>query len=159
MRTIPLLVSAALVFGACAADAPVPDTAADAAAAEQALGGFFAALEEWSPAVLRSSVTNDFELVEDTAIFTIDEFVQFVQAHEEQGARMTFQLSDHNTEVSGDVAWIRYVNRAAMTMQGQETRFHWLESAVLTRQPDGTLLIDRLQSNPVGIEGAMTDEG
>lgn len=64
-------------------------------------------------------------------------------------------LTDFNTEVSGDVAWTRYHNRAVLEMQGAESRFHWIESAVLLRQPDGSWKLDRLQSTPVSVEGAM----
>lgn len=39
-----------------------------------------------------------------------------------------------------------------MTMGGEETRFEWLESAVLEREEEGWK-IDRLQSAPVRVEG------
>ena len=61
-------------------------------------------------------------------------------------------------EVSGDMAWNRPINRAGLDMQGEESRFHWLESAVLQRQLDGSWRIDRLQSTPVSIEGAMAEQ-
>ena len=42
---------------------------------------------------------------------------------------------------------------------GEESRFHWIEAAVLLRQPDGAWKIDRLQSTPVSVEGAMAEGG
>lgn len=45
-------------------------------------------------------------------------------------------------------------------MRDQESRSHWIDSAVLPRQQDGSWKIDRLQSTSVNVEGAMTeDEG
>lgn len=131
------------------------DAAADAAAAEAVVGEFFGALEDWDFDAVRATVTSDFELVEDTVIMSIDDFVAFVEPFEARDARMRWELSDFNTEVSGDVAWTRYHNRAVLEMQGEESRFHWIESAVLLRQPDGSWKIDRLQSTPVSVEGAM----
>ncbi|MGH7480992.1 MAG: YybH family protein [Longimicrobiales bacterium] len=171
MRDAATVLGVCLVLIACAADAPgdasdtaatadtARDVAADAAAAEAVLDDFFAAMEGWDYDALRATVTADFELVEDTVVMSMDDFVAFIEPFEAQGASMTWELSDHNTEVDGDVAWTRYVNRAVMTTDGQETRFHWLESAVFTRQPDGSWKIDRLQSNPVSIEGATAEGG
>lgn len=157
---ISLALAFALTLGACAADdSSGDDPAADIAAAETVLGDFFRAMESWDHDALRATVTPDFELVEDTVIMSMDDFVAFLEPFEAQDAEMTWQLSDHNTEVAGDVAWTRYVNRAVLNMDGQESRFHWIESAVFTRQPDGTWKIDRLQSNPVSIEGAMAEGG
>lgn len=155
-----IALTAALLLAGCAADAPVDENpAARAAAAEAVVGDFFRAMETWDHDALRATVTPDFELVEDTMIMSMDEFVAFISPFAEQGAEMRWTLTEHNTEVAGDVAWTRYVNRAVLRMQGEESRFHWIETAVLTRQPDGAWKIDRLQSTPVSIQGAMADHG
>lgn len=160
MRHRIAAVAACLALAACAAEAPIDDNpAADAAAAEAAVGDFFRAMETWNHDALRATVTPDFELVEDTVIMSMDDFVAFISPFADRGAEMRWTLSDHNTEVHGDVAWTRYINRAVLRMEGQESRFHWIESAVLTRQPDGAWKIDRLQSTPVRVEGAMADGG
>ena len=142
--------------------APEPSSdgnaAADAAAAEDVVADFFRAMESWDYEALRATVTSDFELVEDTVIMSMDDFVAYIEPFEAQDAAMRWELSDFNTEVSGDVAWTRYINRAVLQMQGEESRFHWIESAVLQRQPDGSWKIDRLQSTPMSIEGAMAED-
>ncbi|HUG40693.1 MAG TPA: nuclear transport factor 2 family protein [Longimicrobiales bacterium] len=143
----------ALPLAACAAEAPVDGDPADAAAAEAVVGDFFRAMESWDYDALRGTVTPDFELVEDTVIMSMDDFVAFIEPFEAQGAQMRWTLTDHNTEADGDVAWTRYINRAVLEMGGEESRFHWIESAVLQRQPDGAWKIDRLQSTPVSVEG------
>lgn len=152
------LLPALAACAACAAEAPIDENpAADAAAAEAVVGDFFRAMESWDYDALRATVTDDFELVEDTVIMNMDEFVAFIQPFEAQGSEMRWTLSDYNTEVAGDVAWTRYINRAVLHVGGEESRFHWIESAVLNRQPDGGWKIDRLQSTPVSIEGAMAE--
>jgi ketosteroid isomerase-like protein len=158
MRYAPAVIAVALAaaVSACAAD---HNPAADAAAAEAAVADFFRAMESWDIASLRATVTPDFELVEDTVIMSMDDFVAFIAPFEQQDAVMTWQLSDYNTKVAGGVAWTRYTNRAVLHMTGQESRFHWIESAVVLRQPDGSWKIDRLQSTPVSVEGALAESG
>lgn len=160
MRHLATLSALALLLGACAAQAtPERDPAADQAAAEDVVREFFRAMESWDDERLRATATSDFELVEDTLILSMDDFVAFIEPFEAQGGEMRWTLTDFNTESDGDVVWTRYVNRAVLNMGGQESRFHWIESAVLTRQPDGTWKIDRLQSTPVSVEGVMAEGG
>lgn len=102
-------------------------------------------------------MTPDFELVEDTVLMSMDDFVDFITPFAEQGADMRWTLADFRTELAGDIAWTRYINRAVLRMNGEESRFHWIESAVLTRRPAGVWKIDRLQSTPVSIQGAMAE--
>ena len=90
---------------------------------------------------------------------TMDDFVAFIEPFAAQGAVMRWTLTDFNTESDGDVVWTRYHNRAVLDMAGEESRFHWIEAAVLLRQPDGAWKIDRLQSTPVSVEGAMAEGG
>jgi ketosteroid isomerase-like protein len=160
MRYLAIVLTLSIVLGGCAAGAPAgTDPAADRAAAEEAVGNFFRAMEGWDYQALRATVTPDFELVEDTIIMSMDEFVAFIEPFEAQGGQMRWTLTEFNTESDGPVAWTRYINRAVLNMAGQESRFHWIETAILTRQPDGSWKIDRLQSTPVSITGAMAGGG
>jgi ketosteroid isomerase-like protein len=149
-----------VVLGSCAAGAPGDtDPAAHRGAAEAVVGDFFRAMEGWDYEALRATVTADFELVEDTIIMSMDEFVSFIEPFERQGGSMRWTLADFNTEVDGNVAWTRYINRAVLNMAGQKSHFHWIETAILTRQLDGTWKIDRLHSTPVTVEGARAGGG
>lgn len=109
------------------------------------------ALEDMDFQALEATVTPDFELVEDTLVMDLSGFVEFLRPFEAAEATISYQFSDFNTEVQGPVAWTRYRNRAVLEVNGEGTRYQWLERAVLTRGADGWR-IDRLQSAPVRIE-------
>ena len=156
MRTLAILLALTVALGGCAPEASADrDSAADEAAAEEVVGDFFRAMESWDEQALRLTATPDFELVEDTIIMSMDDFVLFIEPFKAQDAQMRWTLTDFNTESDGDVVWTRYHNRAVLNVAEQESRFHWIETAILRRQPDGSWRIDRLQSTPVSIEGAM----
>ncbi|MBA2671735.1 MAG: hypothetical protein H0U67_15300 [Gemmatimonadetes bacterium] len=115
MRYFGILLVLSIVLGSCAAEAPGDtDPAADRAAAEDVVGAFFRAMESWDYQTLRATVTPDFELVEDTIIMSMDEFVSDIGPFEAQGGQMRWVLTDFNTESDGNVAWTRYINRAVL---------------------------------------------
>lgn len=156
MRNLAILLTLWIALDGCAAQAPADrNPAADETAAEEVVGDFFRAMESWDEQALRLTATTDFELVEDTVIMSMDDFVAFIEPFKAQEAQMQWTLTDFNTESKGDVVWTRYHNRAVLDMGGQKSRLHWIETAILMRQPDGGWKIDRLQSTPVSIEGAM----
>lgn len=123
----------------------------EASAAEATVRSFFDALEDLDFEALEGTVTSGFELVEDTLILDMQGFIGFVRPLADGGMRFRYRLTDFNTEVRGSVAWTRYRNEGVMTVEGQERRFDWIESAVLERNDQGWR-IDRLQSAPVRIE-------
>ena len=145
-----LLLSVSLA--ACGAAAPTTDSAADAAAAEGVVDRLFATAGAWDYDALRATATADFELVEDTLVMDMDGFIAYLEGFRAQDASGQWTLTDRHTEVSGDVAWTRYRNRGDVVVAGQASTVHWIESAVLLRQPDGSWKIDRLQSNTVRVE-------
>lgn len=149
-RTLSLLLTLVPALGC---DTPAPDRqavdpAAQRDAAEEAVTTFFDAIEATDFTALESTVTSDFELVEDTLILDTSGFIELLRPFAEAGASLTYELSDFNTELRGPVAWTRYWNRAVLVRGGDTTNLEWLESAVLLRGEEGWK-IDRLQSTPV----------
>lgn len=140
-----------ILLAACSAPADDPAAAADSA--EAAVITFFDALEAMNFAALDSAVTEDFELVEDTLVLDLDGFIRYLEPFVEAGASIRYEFSDFNTEVRGPVGWTRYRNNAVLVVNGEETAFEWLESAVLLRTEDGWR-VDRLQSAPVEADPA-----
>lgn len=150
VAVLVLVLSANLA--ACGAAAPATDTVADAAAAEAVVDRLFATVGAWDYDALRATATPDFELVEDTLVMDMDGFIDYLESFRAQDARGQWTLTDRRTEVAGDVAWTRYRNRGDLVVGGEASTVHWIESAVLLRQPDGSWKIDRLQSNTVRVE-------
>lgn len=146
---VPLLL--ALVVAACGTNGSgdgAPAAAGGEAAVEAAVADFFDAITGYDYEALRDRVTSDFELVEDTLVLDLQGFIDFIEPYEERGATITYELSDFNTEVRGDVAWTRYRNEGLLRSGEDEIPLEWLESAVLLNV-GGDWRIDRLQSSPV----------
>lgn len=150
MRNLLAIALAFLVAG-CGGGTDEAGPQVEAAAVEDAVLAFFDALENMDFQALDTTVTPDFELVEDTLVMDLSGFVEYLRPFEAAGATISYEFSDFNTEVQGPVGWTRYRNRALLEMNGEGTRYEWLESAVLTHGEDGWR-IDRLQSTPVRIQ-------
>lgn len=149
LRYSSLIIAATLLILTLPAPLTAQDDGMPEAAVEGTVVAFFDALEASDYDSLRAVVTADFELVEDTAIMSTDEFVSFAKSFREGGTTLTWKLGDFNTEIRRSVAWTRYRNRGRMTSpDGAVTRLEWLESAVLVKV-DGQWKIDRLHSTPI----------
>lgn len=107
---------------------------------------FFRAISAFDYEALRSSVTADFELVEDTLRLSTDEFIDFLRPYE--GATISYSFDEFNTKIRGPVAWTTYRNQAVLQLPEQRLDFLWLETAVL-EESEGEWRIARLQSTPV----------
>ena len=146
-RIAPFSILLFLTFSAC--DAPPPPEPSDTPAqAQGAVLDFFAGIEAMDFDAIRSTVTDDFEIVEDTIIFDTAGFIGLLEPFVGAGATISYEFSDFNTEVSGSLAWTRYRNRAVMSMDGVTTHFEWVETAIL-QKVGGDWLVDRLHSVPV----------
>jgi hypothetical protein len=149
-RSFPTLLLA-LTLAACGQGAPDDTAPAPNGAAgevEATVVAFFDAISGYDYDALRSHVTSDFELVEDTLVLDLQGFIDFIEPYEDRGATITYQLSDFNTEVRGTVGWTRYRNEAVLRSGEDAIPLEWLESAVLLRV-GSEWRIDRLQSSPV----------
>jgi len=75
---------------------------------------------------LRAMSTEDFELLEAGRRMSMDEFVTMLEGMEARGIELSFETSDLNTEVSGDVA---YTTNRMVSASGNR----YLEGGVLRR--------------------------
>ena len=144
------VVSLLLLTSACDADGPgeAASPAGAVEAVEQTVVAFFDAIHGYDYDALRRLVTSDFELVEDTLVLDLSEFIDFIEPYEDRGATITYEFARFNTEVWGPVAWTRYRNEGVLRTGEDEIRLEWLESAVLLKR-DGGWRIDRLHSTPL----------
>ena len=150
-RNARYLAVLALLPSACGSPPP-PEASESPAGAEQAVATFFGGIEGLDFEAIRESVTQDFEIIEDTLVFDTNGFLSLLEPFVGTGATITYQFSEFNTEVAGSLAWTRYRNQAEMLMNGDTTHFEWIETAVL-QKVDGVWLVDRLHSVPVALDG------
>jgi ketosteroid isomerase-like protein len=123
-----------------------PDSPADPQAVEAAVRQFFDHIATFDYDGIRDVVTPDLELMEDTLRLDREGFVEFIRQFE--GATVSFELSEFNTEFADQIAYTSYRNRAVMTIAGETVPMEWLESIVF-RWVDGAWKIDRLQTTPI----------
>ncbi len=132
---------------------PAVDMASERAAVERTITLWFdSALATLDTAALRSSLAEDFAVLEDSVWYDRDGFVAFVAGLPAViGGPFTlkYQLSDWRTTVEGNVSWTSLMNRAVLTpAEGDPIRLAWRETAVL-RKRDSTWQIVRYHSAPI----------
>lgn len=132
---------------ACAAPAPAPsDPAAERAAIESVLDGWYTAMIAKDSAGTVAPLTEEFLLLEDTLPLSRAELTSRIMQGEGQ---WTSNRSDFRTRVEGDVAWTTFRNdETSVGPDGAPCTARFLETAVLVRG-DGGWLIDRYHAAAV----------
>ena len=123
---------AVLVNTACAA---AGNTDLDHAGVESAARGFYELIEAYDYDGLRTGSSPDFEILEAGRRMDMDDFVSMLEGMETRGVQLRFDLTDFNTEVSGDVGYTTY-----RMVSGSGNAY--LEALVLRRTASGWL-VDR----------------
>lgn len=103
---------------------------------------FFAALSVPDQAKMRALVTEDFQLLEQGEDWRLDDLLKLLKPSDTK-RRNFFNVV--RSEVTGDVAWVSYWNRAVITNAEKSRAVVWLESAVLRKQ-NGVWKIQMLHS-------------
>lgn len=102
-------------------------------AVEDTLRAFFEAISDNDYQRLRNITANDYTLIENGPIWTVDSLINVVKSYEGK-ATMTYEFSDMQTTVKGSTAWMTYINDGMMDMGDQQRLFNWTESAVFRKQ-------------------------
>ena len=84
----------------------------------------------------------------------------FIKAQHAAGKRYEWNVTEPDVHVSGDTAWIAYVNKGSITDASGTTKQNWLESAFLEKQ---AVLRRRLKKTPVSeiktnVQGSLRPE-
>jgi ketosteroid isomerase-like protein len=113
-------------------------TANDRSEVVEAVRAFFTALEAANEAQLMSVVTPDFYSFEGGARFSGQEILSFIKAQRAAGRSYRWNVSEADVRVTGNDAWIAYINEGSITDSSGTTNQKWLESAFLEKQGDGS---------------------
>jgi ketosteroid isomerase-like protein len=81
-----------------------------------------------------SVIAADFYIFDGGARFNGDTIMAFIKAQHAAGKRYEWNVTDPDVHVSGDTAWIAYVNKGSITDASGTTKQNWLESAFLEKQ-------------------------
>jgi hypothetical protein len=102
---------------------------------ESATREFYEHIEAYDYEGLRTGSSPDFEILEAGRRMDMDDFVSMLQGMETRGAELSFDLTDLNTEVLGDVGYTTY-----RMVSGSGNAY--LEALILRRTASGWL-VDR----------------
>ena len=130
MATAWLLTS---TIGAAAAD-QADQTAADKTQVTEAVRSMFAAFAADDLAKFRAVTTPDFYAFDVGKRFTGDALMDLIKTAHAAGNVYVWTVNEPEVHISGDVAWITYVNKGSIKDASGTKEVTWLESAVLQKE-------------------------
>ena len=84
--------------------------------------------------LLNTVVVPDFYIYDGGARFSGDGILALVKAQHATGKRFEWNVTEPDVHISGNTAWIAYVNSGSITDASGATNQKWLESAFLEKQ-------------------------
>ena len=114
---------------------------------------FAAALTD-DVAMLNTAIAPDFYIYDGGTRFNGDGIITLIKAQHAAGKRFEWNVTEPDVHISGNTAWIAYVNKGSVTDASGTTSQKWLESAFLEKQA-GVWKIVFMHSTrvPVAVEG------
>ena len=122
-----------LTFGATAADQSGP-SAADQDQVTGAIRAFFAAATADDVDRLHAVTAPEFYAFDAGGRFTRDALMDMIKAAHAAGKVYVWTVKEPEVHISGDMAWITYVNRGSIKDTSGTKDVTWLESAVLQKE-------------------------
>ena len=112
-----------------------------------AVRNLFAAMSSFDYARMRSTVTDDFQLLEDGEVWDIETLISAIRPGEGSYLRRNF-FSPIRVETNKEAIWVSYWNRATFVVQDEVRERVWLESVVLV-EDQGEWKVQLMHSTPV----------
>jgi ketosteroid isomerase-like protein len=94
---------------------------------------FAAALTDDTPK-FDSVIAPDFYLFDGGVRFNGDTIMAFLKTQHAAGKHHEWNVTEPDVHISGDTAWIAYVNKGSITDASGTKKQNWLESAFLEKQ-------------------------
>ena len=134
-RTV-LIATAAIVIAIVGADTDVQATpsSADQNQVTEAVRSFFAAATSDDLEKLHAVTAPDFYAFDAGGRFTRDALMAMIKAAHTAGKIYVWTVNEPDVHISGDMAWITYVNRGSVKDASGTKDVTWLESAVLGKE-------------------------
>jgi ketosteroid isomerase-like protein len=119
-------------IGAAAADQSAP-SAADQGQITEAIRSFFAAAATDDLGKFRAVITPDFYAFDAGGRFTGDALMDLIKTAHAAGKIYVWTVNEPEVHISGNIAWITYINRGSIKDASGTKDVTWLESAVLEK--------------------------
>ncbi len=81
-----------------------------------------------------SVIASDFYIYDVGARFDGDSVMNLIKALHAAGKRLEWNVTEPDVHISGNMAWIAYVNKGSITDASGTVNQNWLESAFLQKQ-------------------------
>jgi ketosteroid isomerase-like protein len=94
----------------------------------------FAAARTDDLAKFDSVVTPDFYIFDGGARFKGEAIMSLIKSQHAAGKRYEWNVTDPDVHISGETAWVAYVNKGSITDAAGTRNQQWLESAFLVKQ-------------------------
>jgi ketosteroid isomerase-like protein len=94
----------------------------------------FAALRTDDAAKLSSIIAPDFYIFDGGVRFNGESMMDLIKGLHAAGKRYEWSVTDPDVHISGDTAWIAYVNQGSIIDASGQVNQQWLESAFLEKQ-------------------------
>jgi ketosteroid isomerase-like protein len=98
------------------------------------VNSMFAALQTDDTAKLNSILAPDFYIFDGGYRFNGEAMVARIKALQDSGKRFEWSVTQPDIHISGNTAWIAYVNEGGITDDSGRMNQEWLESAFLEKQ-------------------------
>lgn len=137
---------------AAAAAEPAEQAGADKAQVTETVRSMFAALAANDGDKFRAVLAPDFYAFDVGKRFTGDALLELIKTAQAAGNVYVWTVNEPDVHISGDIAWIAYVNRGSIKDASGTENVTWLESAVLQKEK-GAWRIRFLHSTRAAKEG------
>jgi hypothetical protein len=94
----------------------------------------FAAARTDDDAKFDSVIASGFYIFEGGARFDGDAIMTFIKAQHAAGKRHEWNVTEPDVHISGNTAWIAYVNKGSIDDASHTVNQNWLESAFLQKE-------------------------
>jgi ketosteroid isomerase-like protein len=136
LRTYLLTVAFALIFSAhiSTAGAQQKRLTADESQIVDTVSTIFDAARADDVAKFKSVIAAEFYIFDGGARFNADSIMAFIKAQHAAGKHYEWNVTEPDVHISGNTAWIAYVNQGSITDASGTVSQKWLESAFLQKQ-------------------------
>jgi ketosteroid isomerase-like protein len=113
-------------------------------------------------AKFNSVIASDFYIFDGGARFNGNSILAFIKAQHAAGKRYEWSVTEPDVHISGDTAWIAYINKGSISDASGTMNQKWLESAFLEKQAGAWKIVfmhsTRVPMAPQENHGKMTSE-